>query len=192
MKAIDTSLDGVLIIEPKLLNDPRGWFMETYSLPKMAEIGIDVIFVQDNHSYSKERNVIRGLHFQNMPMGQSKLVRCTIGSILDVAVDIRKGSPTYLKWIKVELSSANKRQFFIPRGFAHGFLTLEDETEVQYKVDNIYSREHDRVIKYDDQEIGIDWGVKNPNISERDNMAPRSSGCDNNFVYNSVKHVLHD
>ena len=183
MKATGTRLDGVLIVEPALFNDSRGWFMETYSIPRMAEIGIDVVFVQDNHSYSSVKNVIRGLHFQNGPMGQSKLVRCSHGSILDVAVDIRKGSPTYLEWVKIELSSENKKQLFIPQGFAHGFVTLEDETEVQYKVDNVYSKEHDRSIRYDDPEIGIDWGVGKPIISDKDAKAPSVSESDNNFKY---------
>lgn len=183
MKATGTRLDGVLIVEPTIFNDSRGWFMETYSIPKMAEIGIDVAFVQDNHSYSSVKNVIRGLHFQNSPKGQSKLVRCSHGSILDVAVDIRKGSLTYLEWVKIELSSVNKRQLFIPQGFAHGFLTLEDETEVQYKVDNVYSKEHDRSIRYDDPDIGIDWGVGEPIISDKDAKAPRLSESDNNFEY---------
>ena len=183
MKAIGTGLDGVLIVEPVVFNDSRGWFMETFSMPKMAAIGINVAFVQDNHSYSSVKDVIRGLHFQNSPMGQSKLVRCSHGSILDVAVDIRKGSPTYLKWIKVELSSANKRQLFIPQGFAHGFVTLEDDTEVQYKVDNVYSKEHDRSIRFDDPDIGIDWGVGEPIISDKDAKAPRLTESDHNFVY---------
>ena len=183
MKSIGTRLEGVLIVEPTIFNDSRGWFMETYSIPKMAGIGIDVAFVQDNHSYSSVKNVIRGLHFQNSPMGQSKLVRCSHGSILDVAVDIRKGSPSYLEWVKIELSSENKRQLFIPQGFAHGFVTLEDETEVQYKVDNVYSKEHDRSIRYDDPDIGIDWGVEEPIISDKDAKAPRLSESDNNFEY---------
>ena len=139
MRVIETKIPGVKIIEPDCFGDYRGWFMETYSTAKYAEIGIDNVFVQDNHSMSQKKGTLRGLHFQNAPMAQAKLVRCTKGAVIDVAVDIRKGSPTYKQWVSVELSSENKRQFYIPRGFAHGFLTLTDDVEFEYKVDNLYS-----------------------------------------------------
>ncbi len=129
-------------------------------------------FVQDNHSYSERKGVIRGLHYQSPPFDQSKLVRCTRGSVLDVAVDIRHGSPKYAKWFGLVLSAENKKQLFIPKGFAHGFLTLEDDCEVQYKVDSFYSYEHDRNIRYDDPDIGVEWGTDEPSLSEKDARAP--------------------
>jgi dTDP-4-dehydrorhamnose 3,5-epimerase len=182
MHCVDTELNGVKIIEPDVFADQRGWFFESYSAWKMDQLGISVIFVQDNHSYSERKGVIRGLHFQNEPMAQSKLVRCTHGSVMDCAVDIRIGSPDYRKWVSVELSSTNKKMLFIPKGFAHGFLTLEDDSEIQYKVDNFYSKEHDRSIRFDDPEIGIDWGVSEPLLSDKDAAAPLLSESDCNFL----------
>lgn len=127
MKRIDTKLPGVCIIEPVVHGDARGYFMETYSTQAMAEIGIDNVFVQDNQSYSAQKGILRGIHFQNAPMAQAKLVRVTKGAVLDVAVDLRKGSPTYKQWVSVELSAENRRMFFIPRGFGHGFVTLTED-----------------------------------------------------------------
>lgn len=181
MKRKNTEIDGLFIIEPDCFGDNRGWFMETYSEPKFKELGIHCHFVQDNHSYSKKKGVIRGLHFQNNPMAQCKLVRCTRGELLDVAVDLRKHSPTYKKWVSVVLSEENKLQFFIPAGFAHGFVTLVDDVEIQYKVDNLYSKDHDRSVRYDDKEFGIDWGCENPVLSEKDLNAPLLRDCDANF-----------
>ncbi len=183
MIRITTGLDGVLIIEPDVYEDARGWFYESYSRTKMEDIGIRTIFVQDNHSYSKKKGVVRGLHFQNPPMEQAKLVRCTRGSILDICVDIRRGSPNYRKWIGIELSSNNKRQLFIPSGYAHGFITLEDDSEVQYKVDRLYSIEHERTIRYDDPTIDIDWGFEEPIVSERDARAPFLDEVENDLPY---------
>ncbi len=183
MKIINTDIEGVYIIEPKVFRDHRGWFLETYSKEKLAEQGINVDFVQDNHSFSAKKGIIRGLHFQINPMAQAKLVRCTGGKILDVAVDIRVGSPTYKKWVAVELSEENKRQFFIPKGFAHGFVTLTDNVEVQYKVDEYYSPENDRSIRYDDPDIGINWGIDNPILSDKDIKAPLLKNSDFNFKY---------
>lgn len=157
--------------------------METYSKEKLAKQGIDTDFIQDNHSFSANRGTIRGLHFQINPKAQAKLVRCTRGRILDVAVDIRKGSPTYKKWVSVELSEENKKQLFIPKGFAHGFATLTDNVEIQYKVDEYYSPENDRSIRFDDPEINIDWGIENPILSEKDMNAPLLKDSDSNFVY---------
>jgi dTDP-4-dehydrorhamnose 3,5-epimerase len=128
---IETGFDGLFVIEPDVHEDDRGWFMESYSMPKMHELGFDHVFVQDNHSYSAKSGVIRGLHFQDHPMEQTKLVRCTRGAILDVAVDIRKGSPRYRMWFGVRITADNKKQFLIPRGYAHGFIALQDDTEVQ-------------------------------------------------------------
>ncbi len=161
--------------------------METYSKSKYHDLGIDVDFVQDNMSFSAQRGTLRGLHWQNAPMAQSKLVMCTRGTVIDVAVDIRKGSPTYGEWVSVELSEENKRQFFIPQGFAHGFLTLTDNVEFRYKVDNFYSKEHDRGIRYDDPTIEVDWsrllnGIE-PILSDKDKNGPTLGNADCNIVY---------
>jgi dTDP-4-dehydrorhamnose 3,5-epimerase len=191
MKAIETKIPGVKIIEPDCFSDHRGWFMETYSTEKYEAMGITNVFVQDNHSMSAKKGTLRGLHFQNAPMAQAKLVRCTKGAVIDVAVDIRKGSPTYKQWVSVELSAENKRQFYIPQGFAHGFLTLTDDVEFEYKVDNLYSKEHDRGIRYDDPSIGVDWGMllngMEPILSEKDINGPLLKDSDVNFVYEGDK-----
>lgn len=175
--------NGVLLIEPDVFKDDRGWFMESFSEPKMKALGIDVMFVQDNHSYSQPKGVLRGIHFQNEPKAQSKLVRCTSGSILDVAVDLRKGSPHYKEWRSFELSETNKRMLFVPKGFGHGFLTLEEDVEVMYKVDGLYSKEHERSIRFDDPEIGVEWGVQKPLRSAKDEKAPSLRESDCNFLY---------
>ncbi|WDV48279.1 dTDP-4-dehydrorhamnose 3,5-epimerase [Clostridiaceae bacterium M8S5] len=181
MKVINTQIKDVMIVEPKVHEDNRGWFMESYSLKKLLSKSIDVNFVQDNHSLSKVKGTLRGLHFQNNPKAQAKLIRCTKGAILDVVVDIRRESPTYKKWIKVVLSEENKKQLFIPKGFAHGFLTLVDNTEIQYKVDEYYSKEHDRCIRYNDSELSIEWDYENPILSQKDLMAPFLKDSDYNF-----------
>lgn len=181
MKVTKTEIEGLVVIDPDCYGDHRGWFMETYNEAKMKETGIEVVFVQDNHSKSLVKGTLRGLHFQNNPMGQTKLVRCTKGVMLDVAVDLRKNSPTYKKWFSIELTEENKKQLFIPQGFAHGFLTLSDDVEVQYKVDNLYSKEHDRGIRYNDPEIGIDWGDIDPVLSEKDMTSPMLKDSDVNF-----------
>ena len=168
----NTSLDGVYIIEPKAFGDNRGWFMESYSKRDMEAAGINVDFVQDNRSYSAKKGIIRGLHFQRNPMAQAKLVTCLRGAILDVAVDLRKDSPTYKQWISVELTAENRKELFIPKGFAHGFLTLTDDVEIMYKCDEFYSPEHDGGIRFDDPDIGVDWGVTDPFLSEKDKNAP--------------------
>ncbi|HAQ39733.1 MAG TPA: dTDP-4-dehydrorhamnose 3,5-epimerase [Clostridiales bacterium] len=181
MNIISTEIEDVFIIEPQVFGDQRGWFTETYSKMKFKELGIDIDFVQDNHSMSSQKGTIRGLHFQISPKAQTKLVRCTRGSIFDVAVDLRQGSSTYKKWVGVELSEDNKKQLLIPKGFAHGFLTLADDVEVQYKVDVYYAPECDRSLKFDDSEIGVKWGVDNPILSEKDKNAPLLKDCDVNF-----------
>lgn len=189
MKKIKTKIPGVFVIEPDCYGDHRGWFMETYSTEKYKELGIDTTFVQDNHSFSAHKGTLRGLHFQNNPMAQAKLVRCTKGTVIDVAVDIRKGSPTYLQWVSIELSEENKKQFFIPRGFAHGFLTLSDNVEFEYKVDNLYSKECDRGIRYDDPSINVDWGGLlngiEPILSDKDVNGPLLKDSDCNFKLDS-------
>lgn len=183
MKKEKTSLDGVYIITPQVFGDNRGWFTESYSTEKFKEIGIDTVFVQDNHSYSAQKGTLRGLHFQNAPKSQTKLLRCTRGKILDVAVDLRKGSPNYKKWVSVELSAENKKMIYIPKGFAHAFLTLSDDVEVQYKVDNVYSKDHDRSMRFNDPELAIDWGNDSPILSEKDLNAPLLKDSDVNFVF---------
>ena len=181
MNLIKTKLEGVYILEPRVFGDERGWFMETYSKIKTPEIACD--FVQDNHSYSKEKGILRGIHFQNGEHAQSKLVRCIRGAVLDVAVDLRKGSPTYMQWEAVELSEENKKQLFIPRGFGHGFLTLTEDVEFVYKTDNYYNYESDRSIIWNDPDIGVDWGTENPVLSEKDSSAPRLRDSDCSFRY---------
>ena len=183
MQIIKTKIADVCIIEPKVYGDNRGWFMETYSRLMFEQQGIKINFVQDNHSLSAKKGILRGLHFQINPKAQTKLVRCTKGKILDVVVDIRRGSPTYKQWIAVELSEDNKRQLLIPKGFAHGFLTLFDDVEVQYKVDEYYAPECDRSIRFDDTEIGVVWGIENPILSEKDLQAPLLKDSDANFLY---------
>jgi dTDP-4-dehydrorhamnose 3,5-epimerase len=181
MNIIKTHIDGLVVIEPKVFGDNRGWFMETYSGAKLEENGIDIKFVQDNQSYSAHKNTLRGLHFQLAPKSQTKLVRCTRGKIIDVAVDLRKDSPTYKKWFSIELTDENKKQLFIPKGFAHGFLTLTDDVEIQYKCDEYYSPEHDRSIRFDDAEIGVQWGTTDPILSQKDIDAPELKNSDANF-----------
>lgn len=181
MNILKTEIDDVLILEPRVFGDHRGWFTETYSKTKFKELGIDIEFVQDNHSMSAQKGTIRGLHFQTSPKAQTKLVRCTKGRILDVAVDLRKDSSTYRQWVGVELSEENKMQLLIPKGFAHGFLTLTDDVEVQYKVDEYYAPECDRSIRFDDPEIGVDWGIEDPIISEKDLKAPLLKDSDVDF-----------
>mgnify|MGYP004452522127 FL=1 len=184
MKATETELKGVFVLEPQVFGDARGWFMESWSQRKMHDAGIDVQFVQDNQSFSAQKGTLRGLHYQLNPMCQAKLLRCTRGKIFDVAVDIRKGSPQYGKWVGVELSAENKKQLFIPRGFAHGFITLTDDVEVQYKADNYYAPECDGNIRWDDPDIGVEWPLKPLILSEKDSKAPLLKERINlNFVY---------
>ncbi|MBO1511890.1 dTDP-4-dehydrorhamnose 3,5-epimerase [Metabacillus bambusae] len=184
MNIIKTIFEDVFVIEPSVFGDHRGWFMETYSDLKFDEAGINLKFVQDNHSFSVTKGTLRGLHYQLNPKAQSKLVRCTKGSIFDVAVDIRKGSPTFGKWFGIELSEDNKRQLLIPKGFAHGFMTLVDNVEVQYKVDELYSPEYDRGILWNDPTIGIDWSSQiTPVLSAKDEKAPPLKDAENNFSF---------
>ena len=172
MNRIETEIDGVFIIEPKVFGDNRGWFYESYSSKAFADMGIDTVFVQDNRSYSAKKGTLRGLHCQKPPAAQAKLVSCTRGEIIDVAVDIRKDSPTFMKHVKVLLTAENKRMLYIPKGCLHGFAALTDDVELSYKVDELYSPENDRSVKFDDPDIGIDWGVAGPILSEKDKNAP--------------------
>ncbi|MDD6276337.1 MAG: dTDP-4-dehydrorhamnose 3,5-epimerase [Clostridia bacterium] len=183
MKAEKTQVDGALIIVPDVFGDNRGWFMESYSKRKLAEVGIDVDFVQDNRSFSAVKGTLRGLHCQVNPTAQSKLLTCVRGEIMDVAVDIRKGSPTYMKWASVILSGENKKSFFIPKGCLHGFVTLSDDVEVMYKVDEFYCPQDDRSVRFDDPAMGVDWGIENPILSAKDINAPLLADSDVDFTY---------
>ena len=168
MKFTKTKLDGVVIIEPDVFGDHRGFFMESWSQKKMEEAGLYYDFVQDNHSMSSIKGTLRGIHFQKGDKAQAKLVRCVRGAVLDVAVDLRHDSPTYKQWEAVVLSAENKKQLLIPRGFGHGFVTLTDEVEFLYKADNYYAPEADGGIRWNDPEIGVDWGVEEPILSAKD------------------------
>ena len=183
MNVIETSVKDVFIIEPDVFGDKRGWFFESWSEKKMQDKGLFYNFVQDNHSFSALKGTLRGLHFQKGDAAQAKLVRCSRGAVMDFAVDMRKNSPTYKKWVGVELSAENHRQLLIPRGFLHAFLTLTDDVEFLYKADNYYSPENDRNILWNDPEIGIDWGIKNPILSEKDKNAPLLKDSDIDFSY---------
>lgn len=181
MKVVSTDIEDLFIIEPQVFGDNRGWFMESWSQKKMEEVGLFYNFVQDNHSFSAVKGTLRGLHFQKESSSQAKLVRCVRGAVLDVAVDLRKNSKTYKKWVGCILSEENKKQFLIPRGFAHGFLTLTDNVEFVYKADNYYDPQADRNIIWNDEEINVDWGIENPILSEKDKKAPKLSESDVDF-----------
>lgn len=183
MKIIETKLSGVKLIEPVVYGDNRGFFMESYNERVAAENNITFNFIQDNHSLSVEAGVLRGLHYQLSPKAQTKLVRVTRGAIYDVVVDIRKGSPTYGQWQGFILSAENKRQLLVPQGFAHGFCTIVTNTEVQYKVDEFYSPEHDRGIAWNDPKLAIDWPTSTPILSKKDECHPNLDEADINFVY---------
>ena len=172
MNVITTDLDGVLILEPAVHGDHRGFFMESWSQKAMEEAGLFYDFVQDNHSLSAQKGTLRGIHFQRGEKAQAKLVRCVRGAVLDVAVDLRPASSTYKKWAAVELSAENKKQLLIPRGFGHAFLTLTDDAEFLYKADNYYAPEADAGIRWNDPEIGIDWPVITPILSQKDASSP--------------------
>lgn len=174
MEIRELGLGGVLEIVPKRFGDARGFFSETYNASMFADRGIDLLFVQDNHSYSAQPGVVRGLHYQLPPRAQDKLLRVVRGRLFDVAVDIRRSSPTFGKWVGLEISAEKGNQILIPKGFAHGFLTLEPDTEVIYKVTDTYSPEHDRSIRFDDAAIGIAWpGIEGGlQLSDKDAKAP--------------------
>jgi len=176
--------EGVLEILPEKFADERGFFSETYNARDFAEAGLAVTFVQDNHSLSITPGTVRGLHFQKPPFAQDKLVRVIRGAVFDVAVDIRVGSPTFGSWVGVELSAAKWNQILVPKGYAHGFMTIEPETEVVYKVSAPYSRGHDRAIRFDDPAIGIDWpGGFIPLLSAKDRAAPVLAEVETGFHY---------
>jgi dTDP-4-dehydrorhamnose 3,5-epimerase len=174
MEVHTLGIDGLKVFQPRQFSDARGFFSETYSAPALAEAGIDAVFVQDNHSLSRDAGVIRGLHFQIPPHAQDKLVRVVRGSIFDVAVDIRVGSPTFGKHASVDLSAENWKQLFVPKGFAHGFCTLEPDTEVIYKVSAPYAPDADRGIAWDDPALAIAWPLdgRMPILSDKDQNHP--------------------
>jgi dTDP-4-dehydrorhamnose 3,5-epimerase len=176
-------LPEVMIIEPRVFSDERGWFSETYRRTDFEAHGIKLGFVQDNHSRSTGAT-LRGLHFQKEPAAQGKLVRCIAGEVFDVAVDIRKGSPTYARWISTILSAENRLMTWVPPGFAHGFLTTSEIAELEYKVTSEYSSNHDRSVLWNDPAIGIKWPIDNPVLSTKDARAPLLRDADNNFVWN--------
>ena len=177
MKITKTKLEGVIIIEPDVFGDNRGFFMESWNKKKMEEAGLYYDFVQDNHSKSTVKGTLRGIHFQKGDKAQAKLVRCVKGAVLDVAVDLRKNSSTFKQWVGVELNEKNKKQLLIPRGFGHGFVTLTDDVEFLYKADNYYAPEADAGIRWNDPDIGIEWGVENPILSEKDKKNPFLKDC---------------
>ncbi len=185
MRLIETDIPDLVILEPKVFQDERGFFMESYNSEALASYGLEYNFIQDNHAKSGQ-GVLRGLHFQKPPMDQTKLVRVTQGSVYDVAVDLRKGSPTYGKWVGVTLSASNFLQFLVPRGFAHGYVTLEPDTEFQYKVDNYYAPKLDGGIIWNDPDLAIDWPVESPVLSAKDRELPTLKEFDSPFVYSKA------
>ncbi len=184
MQIDQTSLPGVLVITPRRHGDHRGFFSESYNHRRMVEAGIEIGFVQDNHSLSAAPGTVRGLHFQTPPHAQAKLVRCGRGRLFDVAVDLRRGSPGYGRWTGVELSFENGRQLLVPAGFAHGFVTLEPDTEILYKCSDYYAPDCDAGIAWDDPEIGVHWPLTGaPLLSDKDAAAPRLAQIDSPFRY---------
>jgi dTDP-4-dehydrorhamnose 3,5-epimerase len=185
MKVEQTPIPGLLVITPDRFGDDRGFFAEVYRRDKLAAYGVTTEFVQDNHSLSIHAGTVRGLHFQNPPCAQAKLVRCGRGLLFDVAVDIRRGSPTYGRWFGTELSFENGRQLLIPAGFAHGFVTRAVDTEIIYKCSNSYAPETEGALRFDDPDIGIDWGLGDtlPILSPKDAVAGALAGFNSAFVY---------
>ena len=179
-----TALPGVLILTPRRFGDARGFFSESWNAKRMAEHGLHFDFVQDNHSLSAQVGTVRGLHFQSPPHAQDKLVRCGRGRLFDVAVDIRKGSPTYGQWVGEELSFENGRQLLVPAGFLHGFVTREPDTEICYQCTDYYAPECDGAVRWDDPDIGIDWGLAGEAVlSDKDAAAPLLADFDSPFTY---------
>jgi dTDP-4-dehydrorhamnose 3,5-epimerase len=180
-----TALDGVVVLIPRRFGDDRGFFSETWNSARMAEHGLACHFVQDNQSLSRAAGTVRGLHYQAPPHAQDKLVRCGRGRLLDVAVDARVGSPTFGRWVAVELSAENGKQLLVPKGFLHGFATLEPDTEILYKCTDFYAPECDGAVRFDDPDLGIDWGIDTGMaiLSDKDAQAPRWRDWRSPFVY---------
>jgi dTDP-4-dehydrorhamnose 3,5-epimerase len=183
MRIVDTPLPGLIVLEPVVWGDNRGHFFESHNVRTLEGLGLTFRSTQDNQSLSVEAGTLRGLHYQIGPKAQSKLVRVLSGAILDVAVDIRRGSPTYGRWAGVTLSESNKRQVFIPTGFAHGVCTLEANTQILYKVDNFYAPECDRGILWKDPELAITWPVTDPILSEKDSRLPLLRDAEHDFKF---------
>ena len=176
-------IPGLLLVEPAVSRDPRGWFLEMYKRSDFAKAGIDAIFVQDNYARSVGKGTLRGLHYQKEPAAQGKLIRVVIGEIYDVVVDIRVGSPTFGRWTAITLSEENKRMLFVPPGFAHGYCATSDESEIVYKVTHEYSPTHERAIRWDDPQLAIPWPAAAPFLSEKDARAPLFRDADIDFVW---------
>lgn len=187
MQVHETGFPGLLVLEPRVFQDERGFFLESYNRESFGRLGIHCEFVQDNHAYSKDISVLRGFHFQAPPAAQAKLVWVTRGAVLDVVVDLRKGSPMYGKWQHVILSAANFKRMFIPRGFGHAYVTIMPDTEFQYKVDAPYAPECEGGIAWDDPDIGMEWAValqgRAPVMSEKDKRLPKLADFDSPFIY---------
>lgn len=185
MQITDLKIPDVKLIYPAKFGDARGFFSETYNAQKFADAGIDAVFVQDNHSFSQNVGVLRGLHFQAPPFAQDKLVRVARGKVLDVAVDLRKKSATYGQWVAAELSAENWAQMYVPKGFAHGFLTLTPDTEVLYKVSGLYAPDHEGAIMWNDPDLAIDWPIDPADVtlSDKDTKAPSFAQYDQNPVF---------
>lgn len=181
MKFTKTNIDGVVIVEPAAFGDHRGFFMESWSKREFEKAGLNYDSVQDNHSSSTVKGTLRGIHFQKGAYAQAKLVRCTQGAVLDVAVDLRPKSQTYKQWVAVELSAENKKQLLIPRGFGHGFVTLTDHVEFLYKADNFYAPEADGGIRWNDPELAINWGIEQPILSQKDQTSPWLKDAETGF-----------
>ena len=186
MQIEQTLLPEVLVLTPARFGDARGWFSETFNAARFRAAGIGIDWVQDNHSFSAAVGTLRGLHFQRPPHAQDKLVRCTRGAIFDVAVDIRKGSPTYGRWVGADLTAENGRQLLVPKGFLHGFVTRAPDTEVQYKCSDLYAPDCDGGIRWNDPDIAIDWGVSDPVLSAKDQVAPFLSTFDSPFTWSAA------
>tara|TARA_B110000259_G_scaffold159255_1_gene182192 strand:+ start:1840 stop:2406 length:567 start_codon:yes stop_codon:yes gene_type:complete len=188
LKQFGSSLAGIILIEPRRFVDDRGFFSESYSHRVYADLGIPETFVQDNHSVSAQMGTLRGLHFQEPPYAQGKLVRCGRGSIFDVVVDIRKGSPTFGQWMGCELTAENGHQIYIPAGFAHGFQTLKPDSEIVYKCTEYYAPEAENMVRWDDPDIGIAWPLmQNSVLSKKDTAAPFLAALDSPFTWDGAK-----
>lgn len=178
-----TSIPEIKVLTPRVFADERGCFFEVYSEPSLKELGLAFTAVQENYIVNTKPGIIRGIHFQNGPHAQGKIVRCIRGAVDDYAVDLRKNSPTYLQWVKVELTEENRKQLFIPQGFGHAVISRSEYSEIQYVVDAGYCPQADRSIRYDDPQINVDWGCDAPILSAKDQNAPYLKDCDCNFVY---------
>lgn len=178
-----TNIAGLVVVEPQIHIDERGWFLESYKRSEFTDAGISIHFAQISNSLSRVKGTIRGLHFQLIPYAQGKLIRCLRGKIFDVAVDLRRGSPTYLSYDAIELSQENKRLFWIPEGFAHGFCALTTNVEIEYSMTNEYSPENERSLLWNDPDVGVKWPTQNPIISQKDAAGFPASKLDHNFVW---------